>query len=161
MKSLKIFAATLVALAGLTGAALAGVDTNTSGGLTLQGTGLAVHGYDPVSYFTEGRPVIGSAKFATVYKEATYRFASEANLKAFEKDPAKYAPQFGGYCAYGVSVGAKFDGDPRFWEIVGGKLYLNLNHDIQKTWSEDKAGNIDKAEENWEEIAHRTPAELS
>lgn len=161
MQSVKLVTAAFLAMAVLGGPALAGPDTNTSGGLTIQGAGLAVHGYDPVAYFTEGRPVIGSAQFATVHNEATYRFASEENLKTFESDPERYAPQFGGFCAYGVAVGAKFDGDPQFWEIVDGKLYLNLNHDIQKTWSKDKPSNIDKAEDNWKEIADKIPAELS
>ena len=104
--------------------------------------------------------MVGSAKFATVYNDATYRFANRANLAAFEANPEKYAPAYGGYCAYGVSVGAKFDGDPRFWEIVDGKLYLNLNQDIQQTWVEDIPGNIEKADDNWTEIALKAPSEL-
>lgn len=160
MKLFRILATSLVLVAGLSVPALAGVETNTSGGLTVQGAPLAVHGYDTVAYFTEGRPVVGSAKHATVYKEATYRFASAENLARFKKDPEAYAPAFGGYCAYGVAVGAKFDGDPRKWKIVDGKLYLNLNEDIQATWKKDIPGNIKKAGTNWTKIVNKTPSEL-
>ena len=138
----------------------AGVETNTSAGGTLKGPGLAVHGFDPVAYFTAGKPVRGSAKYSAVYNDATYRFNSAAHLKEFERNPAKYAPQYGGYCAYGVAVGAKFDGDPDHWKIVNGKLYLNLNQDIQNTWSEDVPGNIEKANSAWKKIADKRPDEL-
>ena len=163
MKLFRKHASTLLPLFALiaSSTALADFDTNISTGLTLKGPGLAVHGYDVVAYFTEGRPTHGSAKFSTVYDDATYRFATAAHLKTFEKNPGKYLPQFGGYCAYGVSVGAKFDGDPQVWRIVNGKLYLNLNKDIQKTWFKDIPGNIKKAHKNWVEIASKSPAELS
>jgi YHS domain-containing protein len=86
------------------------------------GPGLAVHGHDVVAYFADGTPTAGSDEFAHVYDGATYRFASRANLDAFKADPAKYAPAYGGFCAYGVAVGKKFDGDPRFWKMVDGRL---------------------------------------
>jgi len=139
---------------------LAASETNVSSGLTLQGPGLAVHGYDTVSFFTEGEPAIGLAEHSMVHAGATYRFANKANLAAFEKDPARYAPQYGGFCAYGVAVGAKFDGDPQHWRIVDGKLYLNLNSEIQATWAKDIAGNVSKADESWKKIASKSPAEL-
>ena len=139
----------------------AGPETNVSSGFTLKGPGLAVHGYDVVAYFTKGEPTIGRAKYSTVYKDATYRFASEAHLEAFEQDPEKYRPQYGGYCAYGVAVGAKFDGDPLLWRIVDGKLYLNLNEEIQATWEKDIPGHIRDADGNWTKIARKTPQELS
>ncbi|HAV14197.1 MAG TPA: YHS domain protein, partial [Opitutae bacterium] len=82
----------------------------------------------------------------------TYLFSSEANKAAFESNPAKYLPEFNGYCAYGVALGKKFNTDPSIYEIVGGKLYLNLDGNIQKKWSEDKAANIHKAHANWKEI---------
>lgn len=160
MKLFRILATAIVLVAGLSVPALAGVETNTSGGLTIQGAPLAVHGYDTVAYFTEGRPVVGSAKHAHVHKGATYRFASAENLARFKKDPEAYVPQYGGYCAYGVAVGAKFDGDPRQWKIVDGKLYLNLNEDIQATWKKDIPGNIKKAGANWKKISDKAPAEL-
>ena len=122
-----------------------------------KGPGLAARGYDVVAYFTDGRPTRGRTKFSTVYKEATYRFASTEHLQAFEKNPDKYVPQFGGYCAFGVSVGAKIDGDPRVWKFVNGKLYLNVNEDIKKTWEKDIPGNIKKARKNWVEIERSKP----
>ncbi len=122
-----------------------------------KGPGLAVRGYDVVAYFTDGRPTRGRAKFSTVYQEATYRFTSTEHLRAFEKNPDKYVPQFGGYCAFGVSVGAKIDGDPRVWKFVNGKLYLNVNEDIKKTWGKDIPGNIKKARKNWVEIERSKP----
>ena len=142
-------------------AAQAGPDVNVSSGFTVKGPGLAVHGYDVVAYFTEAEPTVGRAKFSTVHNDATYRFASRANLEAFEANPEKYVPQYGGFCAYGVAVGAKFDGDPRLWKIVDGKLYLNLNEEIQATWEEDIPGHVEDADDNWRKIAHKTPAELS
>lgn len=163
MKSIRRFAAALAVLLGVTaaGVAMAAAETNVSNGLTLKGPGLAVHGYDVVAYFTDGAPTAGRSKYSTVYEDATYRFASEEHLDTFEKNPEKYAPQYGGYCAFGVSVGAKFDGDPQLWKIADGKLYLNLNEDIQKTWQKDIPGNIKKANRNWKRIASKTPQELS
>jgi len=123
--------------------------------------GLAVHGFDVVAYFNEAKPVQGDAKFAVVHEEATYRFVSQANLDAFKANPDKYEPAYGGYCAYGVSVGAKFDGDPRYWKIVDSKLYLNLDADIQKAWLEDVPGAIKKAEANWPDLADKLPSEIN
>ena len=132
--------------------ALAVDEVNVSTGATIAGPGLAVHGHDVVAYFTDGTPTVGSDELAHVHDGATYRFASQANLDAFKADPAKYAPAYGGFCAYGVAVGKKFDGDPRFWKVVDGRLYLNLNGDIQAKWVEDIPGNIAEAVVNWAEI---------
>lgn len=140
--------------------ALAGYEINVAPGKTLAGPGIAVHGYDPVAYFTEQRPVQGSAEHQLVHENATYRFSSAENKKAFEANPGKYVPAYGGFCAYGVSVGAKFDGDPRYWKIVDGKLYLNLNKKIQDTWKKDIPGNIGKAEKSWKKIKDKNPATL-
>src|SRR5258706_13598579 len=104
--------------------------------------GVAVHGHDVVAYFQDGRPTPGDARFATVYNAATYRFASQANLDEFKSHPATYEPAYGGYCAYGVAVGGKFDGEPRYWEIVGGELYLNVSGAIQKERRKDGPGYI-------------------
>jgi hypothetical protein len=142
----------LAAALPLAGTALADDEVNVSTGATIAGPGLAVHGYDVVAFFTNGAPMLGDDRFATVHENATYRFASQANLDAFQADPSRYAPAYGGFCAYGVSVGKKFDGDPRYWKIVDGRLYLNLNRDIQENWLEDVAGNIRKAENKWAEI---------
>ncbi len=126
-------------------------EQNVSKGGTLAGPGLAVHGYDVVSFFG-GQPVVGSDQFAIAHNGAAYRFATQANLDAFKASPAKYEPAYGGYCAYGVVLGKKLDGDPRFSKIVDGKLFLNLNGDIQTKWAEDIAGNVKKADDIWNKI---------
>ncbi len=140
--------------------AQAGNQLNTSVGLTLGGVPLAIHGYDAVAFFTSNQAVIGSDTHAVKHEGATYRFVSAENKATFEKNPARYLPQFGGFCAFGVSVGAKFDGDPRVFAVVGDKLYFNLNPDIQKKWKEDVPGNIVKAEDKWKTIADKAPSQL-
>jgi YHS domain-containing protein len=122
--------------------------------------GLALHGYDPVAYFTEGRPIKGDAAFAAVHTGAAYHFASAANREAFMKNPGKYAPQYGGWCAYGVALGKKFDVDPSAWKIVDGKLYLNLNPDVYKKWQADVPGFIAKADANWPKIRDKAAKDL-
>ena len=119
-----------------------------------------VLGYDLVSYHTEGKPVRGDGNNLVVVDGATYLFANEENKNAFEKNPAKYLPAYGGYCAFGVSVNKKFVGDPEVWKIVDGKLYLNLDRNIQEMWFEDIPGNIVKAEQNWPNIKDKAPADL-
>jgi len=133
---------------------------NTTAGLTLEGPPIALRGYDPVAYFTAGKPVLGDPAIHAQHDGALYQFATESNKRQFEKNPSKYAPQYGGFCAFGVSVGAKFDGDPRVFEVVDGKLYLNLNQEIQKKWKEDVQGNIAKAGNEWERIRNVDAAKL-
>ncbi len=111
--------------------------------------GYAVHGYDVVAYFEEGKPVIGDDRYTAEHDGATYRFASAEHLDAFKKDPAKFAPQYGGYCAFGAAMGRKFDGDPNAWAIVDDKLYLNLNQKVQERWKENVPGFIKGADNNW------------
>jgi hypothetical protein len=113
------------------------------------GQGIALKGHDPVAYFEQGRPVKGLAQYAYQWMDATWLFASSANRDAFAKDPQKYAPQFGGYCAYAVSEGHTASIDPEAWRIVGGKLYLNYSKGVQKKWEQDVPGRIAAAEKNW------------
>ena len=110
---------------------------------------LAVGGYDAVAYFKQNHPVEGVAQFSTDYKGATWRFSSQENLNAFKANPTAFAPQFGGYCAWAVSQGYTASGDPQFWKIVNGKLYLNYDGDVQKKWEKDIPGFISKADKNW------------
>jgi YHS domain-containing protein len=110
---------------------------------------VAVQGYDPVSYFTQSKPIEGSKEFATEYKGAKFLFSNAENLNAFKADPEKYAPQYGGYCAWAVSQGYTAKGDAKSWKIVDGKLYLNYSASVQKTWESDIAGFITKADKNW------------
>lgn len=111
--------------------------------------GVAIEGIDPVGYFTEGRPVEGSSEFATEWNGAEWHFANAENLAAFEADPEKYAPAYGGYCAWAVSQGYTAAIDPEAWTIVDGKLYLNYNKSIQEKWSKDIPGLVAKGDANW------------
>ncbi|XBQ16476.1 MAG: YHS domain-containing (seleno)protein [Oceanicaulis sp.] len=112
----------------------------------------ALSGYDPVAYFTEGAPVRGSRAFETEWNGAVWRFASQANLDLFLADPDAYAPQYGGYCAWAMAEGYTAKGDPNFWRIVDGKLYLNFNQDIQDRWEADIPGFIARADANYPAI---------
>lgn len=116
---------------------------------------LAIKGYDPVAYFTEGRPILGDALFESEYAGAKYRFVSAANRDRFKQDPLKYVPQYGGYCAYAVSRNYTADTDPLAWRIVDGKLYLNYSRKAQQKWEEDIPGNIRKGDTNWPSLSHK------
>lgn len=111
--------------------------------------GLALSGYDPVAYFTDGKAVPGSSEFTFEWMNARWRFASAAHRDAFRADPGRYAPQYGGYCAWAVSQDRTASSDPEAWRIVGGKLYLNYSREIQRTWEADVPGNIRRADANW------------
>ena len=113
---------------------------------------VAVSGYDTVAYFTTARPVKGSAAFKASYKGAEFHFASAANLAKFKANPAAYAPQFGGYCAWAVSQGYTAPGDPSVWKIVGGKLYLNYDREVGIEWGKNIAGHIRSANANWPKL---------
>ncbi len=117
--------------------------------------GLALDGYDAVAYFTDGKPIEGSSKFEHSWQGAKWRFASTEHRDLFAANPEKYAPQYGGYCAWAVSQGYTADADPKAWKIVDGKLYLNYNAKIQKDWEKDAAGNIVKADANWPEVLEK------
>jgi YHS domain-containing protein len=115
--------------------------------------GSAIRGYDPVAYFTEGRPVEGVSAHTLEWRGATWYFASAENLEAFRAEPERFAPQYGGYCAWAVSQGYTASIDPEAWDIVDGKLYLNYNRDIQARWQGDRPGFIALADGNWPAIA--------
>ena len=109
----------------------------------------AIQGYDPVAYFSDGKPTRGSRDIVHRWQGATWRFASESNRDAFAADPGRYAPQYGGYCAYAVANGYTAKIDPDAWRIVDGKLYLNYSKGIQRRWEEDIPGYIARADANW------------
>jgi hypothetical protein len=111
--------------------------------------GVGLKGYDAVAYFTSGQPTPGLERYSYSWKGATYRFASAANLESFKADPAKYLPQYGGYCAYAISIDRIADIDPTEWAIVAGKLYLNNNFFSQSLWSLNKSGRIASGDRNW------------
>ena len=115
----------------------------------------AVGGHDPVAYFADGRPVAGKSEFTHQWKGVTWRFASARNRDAFKADPTKYAPQYGGYCAWAVSQGYTAKGDPNHWKIVDGKLFLNYDASVQKNWEKDIPGHIGNANRNWPKVLEK------
>lgn len=117
---------------------------------------VALRGYDAVSYQTATAPVKGSTTFTATHQGAIYHFASAANRDRFKADPAKYAPAYGGYCAMGVAVGKKIDGDPLAYTVANGTLFLNVNNSVKRMWSKDIPGNEVKARKNWAAVqVHR------
>jgi hypothetical protein len=134
-------------LIGATAIALAAAGRQPA--VNVSKSGLAVDGYDVVAYVTDGRPVAGSPQFETKWNGVLWRFASAMHRDTFLKDPERYAPQFGGYCAYAVSQGHTANGDPQVWKIVDGRLYLNYSTSVQRTWQKDIPGYIAKARGNW------------
>jgi YHS domain-containing protein len=137
----------IAAFALLASSAFAGELVNVSGA-----SKIAVSGYDPVAFFTEAKAVNGSPFISAEYQGATYFFATEEHKTLFAANPARYAPQFGGYCAYGVSLGRLFPVDINTWQVRDGKLYLNLNADVLKKFNADLNGNVAKAEQHWPEL---------
>ena len=114
--------------------------------------GTALKGYDAVAYFKEGRPVKGLDEFRQDWMGAKWYFASATNRDEFARNPEKYAPQFGGYCAWAVAHGYTASIDPEAWRIVDGKLYLNYSKDVQKKWEADIPGFIKQGNENWPKL---------
>lgn len=117
-------------------------------------------GHDAVAYFTQNAAIEGSAKYTATYNGAIYRFSSASNRNTFKANPTKYAPQYGGFCAYGTALGKKFDIDGKAFEVVDGKLFVNKNLDVYETWVEDKDENITTANTQWSTIKTIAPNEL-
>ena len=118
--------------------------------------GLALDGYDPVAYFVAGAAIEGRPEFEFSWNGTRYRFATVANKEQFAAAPEKYAPQYGGFCAYAVSRGYTADVDPTAFAVVDGKLYLNYSKRVQRMWQEDVPGNIRKADANWPGIRDKS-----
>jgi len=114
-----------------------------------QKDGAAIGGYDPVAYFTDARPVIGKAAHTYQWDGATWRFSSAESRAKFASAPEKYAPRFGGFCAWAVSQGYTAKTDPDAWSIVDGVLYLNYSNGVREMWNTDQSGNIAKGNKNW------------
>lgn len=117
--------------------------------VNVDSAGLAMRGYDPVAFFTDGKPVAGQSAHRLQWNGATWQFASAQSLEAFRAAPERYAPQFGGYCAWAVSQHYLAPGDPNFWKIVDGKLYLNANARAKELWEADQADAIVRGHANW------------
>jgi len=109
----------------------------------------AAKGYDVTAYFSDSKPIEGKSKYSTTYKGAEWLFANQENLDKFIADPEKYAPQYGGYCAYAAALGETVSADPEQWTIHEGRLFLNYDKAVNKIWLADKEGFIKKADQNW------------
>jgi len=123
--------------------------------LNLDKKGVAIQGYDPVAFFTQGKPVKGSVKFQSSYKGAVYYFASDEDKAAFDGNPTKYEPQFGGFCAYGVSQGHLAPVKIEASQIVNGRLLMQYDLDIKNEFNKDQAGNLAKADKNWPALSEK------
>ena len=142
------------------GLAFAGLSFAADSDANADANDIALHGYDTVAYFTKNEPTKGTAKFTATYKNTVYQFANAENRDLFRSEPTKYAPQFGGYCAMGVALNKKLDIDPTAWRIVDGKLYLNLNKQVQTKWLSDVPGNLKTAYDVWPTIKDKAAASL-
>lgn len=134
--------------------ASAGHDTETNS------NDVILAGHDVVAYFTQNKPVLGSAKYTAVYNGAIYQFSNKANRNSFREDPARYAPQYGGFCAYGMTFGKKFEIDGKAFEIVDGKLFVNKNRSVYKTWAKEIPKNIREANAQWPNVEHTHAKQL-
>jgi YHS domain-containing protein len=129
------------------------VPHSAGAGYFYESGGAALRGYDPVAYFTAGRPVRGSSAHAADYKGSRFLFASPENREAFLAHPERYAPQYGGFCAYGVASGYKAAIDPAAFSVVDDKLYLNYSPRIHQRWRADVRGYVRRADHNWPRVA--------
>ena len=117
--------------------------------------GKAIKGYDPVAFFRESKPVMGQDSLSYNWKDATWLFSNRKNMEDFKSDPEKYAPQYGGYCAYGTSQGHKAPTETDTWTIVNEKLYFNYNKKVQTMWLKDEKTLIEKADQQWSGIKNK------
>jgi len=117
--------------------------------------GVAIEGYDPVAYFTDGRPVEGKKQFSHEWNGATWRFASAEHRDLFAAEPERYAPQYGGWCAYAVANNSTAGIDPEAWTIHDDKLYLNYDEEIQAKWLADRDAYIAQADVNWPKLVDK------
>ncbi len=125
--------------------------------VNLDKAGVALRGHDPVGYFTAAKPVAGTPAFPSKWEGATYQFATAANKAAFDAEPAKYVPKYGGFCAYAASQGYKADADPAAWKIVDGKLYVNYNTAVSLLWQTRQTSFIDAGDKNWPTVQNQLP----
>jgi YHS domain-containing protein len=123
--------------------------------LNLDKAGVAIQGYDPVAFFTDHKPVKGAAEFTSKHDGATYLFSSKEHKDLFDKEPAKYEPVFGGYCAYGVSHNKLAEIDVDAFQIVDGRLMLQYSKSVRNEFNKDTRGNLAKANANWPELVEK------
>lgn len=157
----QVLIASAVAATALTSTvAFAADEYNVSAGMTAANAPLGLHGVDTVAFIKTGNRIQGAAKFAAVHDGVAYYFSTQENLDTFNAAPESYIPQNGGFCTFGVSVGKKFDGDPRWADVRDGKLYVFLSEAIFNAYQKDPEGTIAKAEQNWKQIRSTAAAEL-
>lgn len=156
---LSAIASTTVAITLLPAPSFAYKESSPSA-INVDTKGVALKGYDPVSYFTGSTPAHGKANITAQYDGATYHFVSRTNRDKFNAAPEQYAPQYGGFCAIGVALGKKLDVDPLAYRVVDGKLYLNVSKDVQQRWLDDVPGNITNAEKGWPALKDKAPKDL-
>jgi YHS domain-containing protein len=147
----RLLTATILLMGGMATPSLARAQAG-HGSLNTNDNGVILHGYDAVAYQVEQRAVKGSASYTATHDGAIYQFVSAGNRDAFKASPAKYAPAYGGYCAMGVAVGKKLDGDPAAFTMINGRLFLNVNDKVRGMWAKDVAGNEVKAQKKWPEV---------
>lgn len=143
---MKVFLCALALILASATGALARTDVN------VDESGIAAHGFDLVAYFTEGVPVEGSRYHEREHDGVRYRFANAGNADIFAADPERYLPAYGGFCAYGVAMGKKFDTDPGAWVIVGDRLFFELDQGTRVVWKRDIPRNVAIADRIWPEI---------
>ena len=160
MKTLNLFQSgkTLMLSALMAGQLL--MSAHAGGSVVNSDGGVAIKGYDPVAYFKQGGPVKGSSDHSLQWQGSTWKFSSADNRNAFQANPEKFAPQYGGYCAFGAGMGLKIDIQPDQFRIVDNKLYINSSPQAQGLWLKDELGRIDLADEKWPQIKHKTAEEL-
>jgi YHS domain-containing protein len=161
MRNIPLNLTVAIFIAGAVGSpAIAADEYNVTSGYTLDGAGLGVHGVDTVVLSTLNAVSIGEASHAVVHDGVAYYFASQLTADRFKANPEQYLPQYGGFCAYAVALGKKLDGDPRYADIVDGKLYLFVNAAVYQRYLDDRENTLRTAEENWPTIKHARVEDL-
>ncbi len=161
MRKLKqFFALVVLAVAMMTSSLALAYDVDSPSPVNIDENGLALRGYDPVSYFTIGAPQEGDARFSASYNGMKFHFTSAQNRDKFRASPAAYAPQFGGFCETGVLLVKKLDGDPNVWRVANGKLYVYVHEGAKAKFLEDPIPNGATAVRNWPTIKNKKPSEL-
>lgn len=150
--------AIVLAAAGLGLVTVAVAPSNESGVTTAAlpvnvSAGVAIDGYDPVAYFTDGEPTRGNPCLEMEHQGAAYRFASQENLEAFAQDPSAFLPQLGGFSVFGMAKGKRYDVNPTSFDIIEGKLYLSRNRKVRELWQANPVGYLDQAQENWRALS--------
>lgn len=158
--SIALAAFFLIATLAIMPAAFAADEYNVSNGITLTGNPLGMHGFDPVSVIDTDSPEIGNAVYTATHDGVDYYFATKAAQELFEENPAAFLPQFGGFCAYGVYVGKKLDGDVRFADVVDGKLYLFVNAAVFEKYLENRDEVLRVAHDKWSSIRSASISDL-